>query len=233
MAPRLTVIVSQSATRDGRSVDTEETLVALLMMTAGLDATLIGALETISADSTDFLCLSSFQHNFAFVSWLDEASVVTHWQRLGLAGSVSRPGGTNVHNGKPRIYYLQLGHATTVADVLLQLEQLQRERSVKTIDIQLALPLAPARQALPPSAYPKDGSPSLAAAAAIHPQAANTTTSATATGLPVIQPAQAPSRQMPTLPPPAIHASGQQSLDDDEEWEELDRLVDDLDAFDF
>lgn len=231
MAPRLTVIVSQSATRDGRAVDTEETLVAQLMMTPGLDATLIGALETIQADSTDFLCLSSFQHNFALVSWLDEASVVEHWQRLDLAGSVSRPGAINGHSRKPHIYYLQLTHATTVIDVLGQLEQLQRERSVKTVAIQLAGPPNQAKPVSPVAEYSKDGSLPVTIAPSINVHAA--TTANTSAALPVIQPMQSPSRQTPVLPTTATHASGQQSLDDDEEWEELDRLVDDLDAFEF
>lgn len=201
------------------------------MMTSGLDATLIGALETIQADSTDFLCLSSYQHNFALVSWLDEASVVEHWQRLDLAGSVARLGAINGHSRKPRIYYLQLTHATTVTDILGQLEQLQRERSVKTVDIQLAFPATQAKPVVPDAEYPKDGSlpVTIASSIKVHATLAATPTSA----LPVIQPTQSASRRTPVLPPTATHASGQPSLDDDEEWEELDRLVDDLDAFEF
>jgi hypothetical protein len=211
VAPRLTVIVSQSATRDGRSVDTEETLVAELMMTPGLDATLIGALEKVSTDSTDFLCLSSFQHNFAFISWLDEATVAAQWERLGLAGTVARPGASNGHHRKPRIYYLPLTHATTVADILAQLEQLQRERSVKTVGIQLGPTASPSR-------------------------AASSSLAASAGGLPVIQPSQPTRTPAASLPPPASHSSAHPLSDDedeDEEWEELDRLVDDLDAFEF
>ena len=58
MAARLTVIVSQSARREGRLVDIEETLVTELMMSPGMDATLVGPLENIRPDSTDYLCLN-------------------------------------------------------------------------------------------------------------------------------------------------------------------------------
>ncbi len=42
MAPRLAVVVSQSPTRDTRTADIEESIVAELIMVGGLDATLIG-----------------------------------------------------------------------------------------------------------------------------------------------------------------------------------------------
>jgi hypothetical protein len=220
-------------------VDTEETLVAELMMTSGMDATLIGALEKVSTDSTDFLCLSSFQHNFALISWLAEATVAAQWQRLGLAGTVAPPGATNGHYRKPRIYYLPLTQATTVADILAELERLQRERSVKTVGIQLGTAASPSKTAFSGTAAPhanptKFPEVSSQAAAALAPIAPAFGLAASAGGLPIIQP---PPTRHPaaSLAPSASQASRNPSSEEEEEeeWEELDRLVDELDAFEF
>lgn len=177
---------------------------AQLMMTPGLDATLVGPLESMRGDSTDFLCLSSFQHNFGFVSWLDESAVVEQWTRLGLAGSVARPGSTPGSPRKPRVFYLQLEGEGSVASILQQLERLQQDRSVQTVDILLSPPL-PKSRARPDRA---DGTPPIPP----RPIAATVTGS-----VPLGEP---------------MTGNGEGGGDTDADWEELDRLIDDLDAFD-
>ncbi len=139
MAARLTVIVSQSAIREGRLVDLEETLVTELMLAAGMDATLVGPLELIRPDSTDFLCLTGFQHSLAFVSWLDEQQVREHWGRLGLSGVVrcaGAAGDERTASGRV-IYYFPLSMATGTETVLQGMRDLQRDRSVKTVGVAL------------------------------------------------------------------------------------------------
>lgn len=240
MASRLTVIVSQTSVRDGRSVDLEETLVAELMMTPGLDATLIGPIETIQVDSTDFLCLSTFNHNFGFVSWLDEATVASHWNRLGLTGTVARPGSLSTdqaaHLPKPRVYHFQIqatgpsrggpsekGPSETI---LNQIQQLQRERAVKTVGIGLGTPPAKRPSGNAPPAKPKSNA-SLPISALPHVAAANVQINAPAPAVsPTKQPNEQPNNQSTKQPVAADD-------DDDEQWQQLDQLVDDLDAFDF
>ncbi|MEZ6074932.1 MAG: hypothetical protein R3C56_04410 [Pirellulaceae bacterium] len=65
MAARLTVVISQSSIRHSQATDAEERLLSELMMTAGLDATLIGALDNVQIDSTDYLCLSGLPDNLS------------------------------------------------------------------------------------------------------------------------------------------------------------------------
>jgi hypothetical protein len=227
VAARLTVIVSQASQRDSRSVDLEETLVAELMMTPGLDATLIGPIESIQADSTDFLCLSTFNHNFGFISWLDEPTVAAHWQRLGLAGTVARPGSLSTEQAsslpKPRIYHFQIMASAPHTDILSQLRELQRDRAVKTVGIGLSAPLTRSTserslQPAPPlpEKPPAEKGPLVATPLASH--------AAPTSPLPSAQPEPA-ARHLQRTP--------DSEEDEDEQWQELDQLVDDLDAFEF
>jgi hypothetical protein len=218
MAPRLTVIVSQSAQRDAARVDVEETLVAELMMSPGLDATLIGPIESILPDSTDFLCLSSFNHNIGFVSWLDQETVAAHWRRLGLAGGIGAPGGLVIGEGKPRIYFFRIEGSQAGPNVLRQLQELQADRSVRTVSIGLA--------------------------SSQTPNAADRKESAPAVRLPVV--ASTPLAKTPTraeFDAEAVEGVARQAASrrysieedevvDEERWQDLDQLVDDLDAFD-
>lgn len=144
MAARLTVVVSQSAMRDSHASDLEETLVAELMMTSGLDATMIGPLEHVHPDDTDFICLNSFNHSFALVSWLPREHVAEHWNRLALEGEVvglaDQPSGTTGH----KVLYLQLSPSAQLPSIVAQLKELLQQRNVKTVSIQLTSPRAAA-----------------------------------------------------------------------------------------
>ncbi len=177
------------------------------MMTSGLDATLIGPLERVRPDSTDFLCLSGFNHSLALVSWLDESQVATHWQRLALPGSIVRRGRTNGSPASSRVYYFQLSDGASGETVLRQLEELQRERALRTVDISLGLPVARANPSKTPAA-----------------------------ARPTQPPTQPPTKPLtsPPAPRPAEAANEQvgDALDEDEQWPALDQLVDDLDSFD-
>ena len=143
MAARLTVVVSQSAMRDSHASDLEETLVAELMMTSGLDATMIGPLEHVTQEDTHFICPNSFNHSFALVSWLPRADVVEHWNRLGLEGEVvefsDKPSGSTGH----KVFYLQLSPSAQLPTIVSQLKALLAQRNVKTVSIQLTNPSAP------------------------------------------------------------------------------------------
>ena len=88
MSARLTIIISQSSVRAGMAADLEETMVAELMMTPGFDATMIGPLESVEKDGTDFLCLSSFNHSLVLLTWLPLEQAQQNWERLGLDGQV-------------------------------------------------------------------------------------------------------------------------------------------------
>lgn len=160
MAARLTVVVSQSAMRDSHASDLEETLTAELMMTAGLDATMIGPLEHVKQEDTDYICLNSFNHSFALVSWLPSEHVREHWNRLGLEGEVvglsDPPSKGNGH----RVFYLQLNPSAQLPAIVSQLRELLQQRNVKTVSIQLTSPpVATSRKASAPAPKPEASTP--------------------------------------------------------------------------
>lgn len=103
-------------------------------MTSGLDATLVGALETIAIDSTDFLCLSSFSHNLALVSSLPLPEAAAHWQRLGLSGQVAAMGDLSGQSQR-RVVYFALSSGSQA--IIAQLKQLLVDKSVKTVGLQM------------------------------------------------------------------------------------------------
>lgn len=192
MAARLTVVISQSTIRDARAADTEGTLLAELMMVPGLDATLVGSLEEMQVESTDYLCLSSFSHNVALVTWLTCLQAAEQWRRLELGGQVVQAGDVPV--GKTRIvHYLSLKAGTSA--ILSRLKQLLADKSVQTVS--LLLPMSKASQA----------QPSISSGAK--------TDAAYAKPEPSIQPTPVDSTQVP-----------------ENQWTDLDRLVDDFESLD-
>jgi hypothetical protein len=202
VAPRLTVIICQSPVRDSHSMDVEEALLAELMMTPGLDATLVGALENIAAESTDCLCLSSFSQSLALLSWASEAEVRRHWQRLELSGHIltmgQRPGDSSASaeaHGRRLVYFFAM--QTEKQAILNQLRQLLVERSVQTVSL-----------ALPASSKTPPADKSMRA-----------------------EQKQPPVVAVDYPKPPTQAASGAQ-VDDSQPWTHLDRLVDDFDALD-
>lgn len=210
MAARLTVIISQSAVRHSRASDAEEALLTELMMTPGLDATLVGSLDGVQRDSTDYLCLSSFSQNMALVASLGVNEVARHWERLGLDGHIIPVGHANGTPGR-RVYYLPLELGP--ASILAHLKQLLIDRSVQTISL-----------SLPVMAKPKSLVEAIDPIAATHPTL-NSSTAAVAQGAISKMP---PADQQP-LTRNAVEPEPEAS---EPQWPDLDRLVDDFDALD-
>ncbi|MCC7338991.1 MAG: hypothetical protein IT422_28175 [Pirellulaceae bacterium] len=200
MAARLTVVISQSSIRHSQATDAEERLLSELMMTAGLDATLIGALDNVQIDSTDYLCLSGFARQpLALVSALSLEEVTEHWARLQLGGQVVQVGQASSTTER-RIYYFSL--SSNIESTLTQLRQLHSDQSVKTVDV--LLPLGNIASSRESGSNPSGSQPSPPAR-----------TSLPAAAIPV----QAVGQRQP------MEESEQQ-------WPDLDRLVDDFDALD-
>jgi hypothetical protein len=200
VAARLTVVISQSSIRHSQATDAEERLLSELMMTAGLDATLIGALDNVQIDSTDYLCLSGFARQpLALVSALSLEEVTEHWARLQLGGQVVQVGQASSTTER-RIYYFSL--SSNIESTLTQLRQLHSDQSVKTVDV--LLPLGNIASSRESGSNPSGSQPSPPAR-----------TSLPAAAIPV----QAVGQRQP------MEESEQQ-------WPDLDRLVDDFDALD-
>lgn len=224
MAARLTVVVSQSSARDKSLADMEETLVAELMMTPGLDATMIGPIEHVQPEDTDFLCISSFNYNFVIVSWNDTEHLQQHWKRLCLGGEITSIDQRSAANGDPnrarRIMHFCLRRNTQIKQILAQLLEVLRDRNVKTIDIALdsASPSAISNTVESADAAPKQRTN----AKNEHDPGRPTTNDADI---------KKSSQDVPHFQSDTSRDSIVED-DDDTRWQHLDQLVDDFDALD-
>ncbi len=238
MAPRLAVVVSQSPTRDARTADIEESIVAELIMVGGLDATLVGPLERIEADSTDQLCLSGFTQDLRFSPGCRRTKRPKHWQTLQLGGIVvpmSLDGSAELASGERgvrRVFYIQLKSDSQAKLVCQQLKARLDLMRVKPVSLQLNLKLptkAPTvnstvsgatvagRTASPAIAQGSQGSDD-------HPPTMNKTSATDSNAL------ESKATESTTSNSRLSPNNASREDESDEEWMELDRLVDDLDA---
>jgi hypothetical protein len=216
----LTVIVSQSHRRDVSATELEEGLLAELMMAQGMDATLIGPLEHVTLDSTDFLCLASFQHSLVLVSWLETQQVAAQWQRLGLHGCVVAMGEGRFEKAAGRtIHHLQLRLPMPMNVLVQPLKQLLNDRSVQTVNINLSQLGIPIARTTNPANRPSVEKNAM-------------TVSQEATVAPAGESRGAREDAATEKLSPPVRPLGYQENDADEQWPELDRLVDDFDLLD-
>lgn len=146
MAARLPVVVSQSLRRDPSAVTCEEDLVTELLFTTGLDATLIGPLETIQAGSTDHLCLEGLKGPFALLTWGEVSKSRQELLRLGIHGSLCDRDSDSFSvvfiaesesmNHDRRIDHYQLRRETKPSHLIAQLKQTLVSQDVKAFQIQ-------------------------------------------------------------------------------------------------
>ncbi len=228
MSIRLPVIVTQSETRDVRAADIEESIVAELIMSEGLDATLIGPLGRIAADSTDMLCLRGFTHELALLAWIPIEQAAGWWQSQGLTGTLvplklagqpaSAAGiqsGPAIQAGR-RINFCQLSTQVNPRDVRNALVSRLNDLRVKPVTIQLA---RPSTGSIGSGAVTSDPLPRPAVVAGngsdlSRPSVSNAVPTRSDSGYQAVRP------------------TNREPVDADEEFSELDHLVDDLEALD-
>ncbi len=174
------------------------------MMTAGLDATLIGSLDNVQIDSTDYLCLSGFANQrLALVSALSLEEVAEQWRRLQLGGRIVQLGEAS-SAAERRVYYFSL--LSSIESTLAQLRQLLSDQAVKTVDV--IMPLGKAAQPL------------------TNPQPPNSKPSGS-------QSSPSTRTTLPASPIPVHAAALREPVEESEQqWPDLDQLVDDFDALD-
>ncbi len=141
LAARLTVVVTQTANRSPSITDLEETLVTELIMTPGMDATMVGPLERIQPEDTDFLCISSFNYSFVLLSWLDTEIVAAQWQRLGLGGDVvalENEESVSGSDATKKILHWKMTESSHVAKIVAELKQLLNARQTKVVPLSIS-----------------------------------------------------------------------------------------------
>ena len=77
MSKRLSVVISQSPSKNPVKRKLEEDIVAALLFENGIDVTVVPNLYDIKPDSTSMLALNSISGNVVVCSWLFERAA--HW----------------------------------------------------------------------------------------------------------------------------------------------------------
>jgi hypothetical protein len=208
MARRLSVVISQHALRGQAQTAMEESFVGQLIFINGLDPSLISSLDRIEVGSTDHLFLEGLGSDFVLLNWLDRDAVTSELVRLGFSGQIVALGTaerTSFGQQSPRrVYHVQLDSARTVDSVIQLLRDLLKDVNTPTVSIGIA-------------GMPKQPSVSLP----VIPGAPSKTVAPA-------EPKPKPNVVAPAVPiQPAVYF-----LDDEEDWEHLDDLVDQLDESD-
>ena len=221
MAARIPLILSQPARRDAEAIDLIENIVAAAMLSPGLDANLIGDISTVELGGTDHLCLLGHTRDIVLASFLDLAEAQVAWQRLGQVGHFvdcasseeTIRSSQRAADGMRRVFYFRLRLGQPVPALFDLCHKLLAAQQLNLVTIRLGtvspaqappmqLPVV-SRVQPPPAPKPRAGETAMGQAAAATP---------------------------------LLHAAdvGQDRLfdDDDPRWNELDKLVDDLDAMD-
>lgn len=88
MTKRISVVVSQSPSKNPAKRNLEEDIVAGLLFESGIDVTIVPNLYDIKPDSTGMLALNQINGNVVVISWLFERAA--HWilDRHGIHGHV-------------------------------------------------------------------------------------------------------------------------------------------------
>ncbi|MFK7766247.1 MAG: ATP-binding protein [Mariniblastus sp.] len=171
MAKRISVVVSQSPSKNPAKRNLEEEIVAGLLFESGIDVTIVPNLYDIKPDSTGMLALNGINGNAVVISWLFERAA--HWilDRHGIHGHVGEvllknddeddedieDDSEETEESKPRvidtrqmpnrkIYCLDLKISNRPAEFIEEVKRIHKENSVQIVglgDIINAAPMKP------------------------------------------------------------------------------------------
>lgn len=244
MAPRLSIVISQAPSHDASIADVEQAIVTSLMFEPGMDPMLIGHVEGIQLGTTDHLCLEGIRGDFVLLGWLPTQAAYDQLARLGIyaragvlppalksdthetaqfpvpkeisnsSSQVSLPADEQL---KRRLYFVDLrSHALRDPKVILQgLKDLLQDRQIKTVTLQIGTKPTPKNN---PVASP-----------AIVPLTMPPQTPTTAAPAPASHKSMEPS-PIPTRAEAHSSVTPLANDDDDPQWQQLDKLLDDFDS---
>lgn len=230
MHVRIPVVISQSDRRVGSIAEYEEQLITQLMFESGLDATLISDLKSIQPDTTDHLCIEGLKGDFALASWESAKSVLDHLNRLGLHSLVIIPvdGGDRserIESGvlPKKIFFVPLSVSTPIHITIRQLQELRESRSIPVVS--LGWKAAPVTQRVAELVKPGTHLPIVSE---IPPKNTSKSQSRSDADAPVRTHSPGDLLPKPNLP---LSHSEPSRTDDEDDFPELDGLMDDLDKF--
>jgi hypothetical protein len=247
MAPRLSIVISQAPSHDASIADVEQAIVTALMFEPGMDPMLIGHIEGIQSGTTDHLCLEGIRGDFVLLGWLPTQTAYDQMARLGIyarpgilppvlksdsteaaqfpappegqssSSQVSLPAEEQL---KRRLYFVDLRtHATRDPKTILQgLKDLLQDRQTKTVTLQLG---TKATTSSKPTAAP----------AIVLPLVPPTTSISTnSPGSAAKGSNNTESHSIPTRAEAHSSVTPLAHDDDDPQWQQLDKLLDDFDS---
>lgn len=255
MAPRLSIVISQAPSHDAAIADIEQSIVTALMFEPGMDPMLIGHIESIQAGTTDHLCLEGIRGDFVLLAWLPIQSAYDHLARLGLyarpgilppilktdtqTANFPTPPQNSAHTEpvnenlanlnrmslpveeqlKRRLYFVDLRSQATrdPKNILQGLKDLLQDRQTKTVTLQLT-PKASATSK--PTSTTSNPAPPVSPIINISPSSPAITSLSKPNDATSI-PSRAEAHSSVT---PMAHD------DDDPQWQQLDKLLDDFDS---
>ena len=90
MARRISVVLSQSQRPNPTQRDLEGTLVAELLMVHGIEVTLIPDLATLNEGDTGMLCLEGITGDIVLLSWYSSHEAIQHLHQREVLGRLGR-----------------------------------------------------------------------------------------------------------------------------------------------
>lgn len=86
MMRSMKLVLSQSHQNDPVRRDTEQELVASLLMQDRIEVILVQDIAELENESTDALCLQGIRGDMLVVAWHNSANCIAHLRRLGIVG---------------------------------------------------------------------------------------------------------------------------------------------------
>ena len=86
MMRNMKLVLSQSHQNDPVRRDTEQELVASLLMQDRIEVILVQDVAELEIESTDALCLQGIRGNMLVVAWHNTVNCIAHLRRLGIVG---------------------------------------------------------------------------------------------------------------------------------------------------
>lgn len=151
MASRLAVVLCSGMHGGGPRESLHDQLIADVLFTAGLDASIIQSLTRVEVASTDHLCLQGIMGDMALVGWDGAEVTAEQLKRLGVVGrmwwieptegtvretSLALAGVDNLH-AKRNLFHFDLTVWDSAASVLDRLKTFLGNREVRVVPIQL------------------------------------------------------------------------------------------------
>lgn len=234
MPSRLAVTLCQQTQRSGGKTDLEDQLIADILFTQGLDASIIQSLDRIPNDSTDHLCLQGIMGDMALLTWCSDEEVIPHLLRLHVDGLlvvtpfqgspkqqvIRSTQGNPLHQNR-RFHHFDLREWPSASDVLGRLKNILSNMEIRVVPLQLGGKSVSLSRITPTSSPPQADVYSSANNPSPNTLSSSSNSSVGSLTVTSNEEVRVDSSTKESHPASDVN---------EEEWSHLDRLVDDLDA---